>query len=475
MKTLLTFEELISRFDNNELEVLNDIQVGKVGIINDSKSYNYLGMQYYKLGGVDQAEVYFELAVLLQVMNVDAIYNLGTLYFNNLHLEEAGVCFETITLISSSPELVTQAFDFILEISSLQRAGTLPKIRNNSTFLSGFITFILKSMKNNYTDNVDFDRYSRQEGIHKLMTTFNNKVGGQIVGILPILENLYQVLNPKDKQCLVQVLAYQMLGLKKVKLPLNTQFYWNERQMLNEYICSDEIIPLNFKGWHLSHFNLKEMGIPLELYYTASGIQSTFVRKQYEYGDIKAEEGDFVIDAGGCYGDTALYFSNEVGLNGQVYTFEFIESNLIILKNNLALNGENSNNVKVIERPLWNTSDLDLYYIDNGPGSIVRPEKISNNLINTLAIDDFVKIEEVPRIDFIKMDIEGAELHTLRGAEQTIRAYKPKLAISIYHSIEEYATIFAYIDSLDLGYKFYMNHFTIFGEETVLFAKVENQ
>ena len=41
------------------------------------------------------------------------------------------------------------------------------------------------------------------------------------------------------------------------------------------------------------------------------------------------------------------------------------------------------------------------------------------------------------KLNFIKMDIEGAELPALKGAEKTIRKYRPLLAISVYHNAED--------------------------------------
>ena len=73
-------------------------------------------------------------------------------------------------------------------------------------------------------------------------------------------------------------------------------------------------------------------------------------------------------------------------------------------------------------------------------------------------------------VDFIKMDIEGAESEALEGAKQTIRAFHPKLAISVYHKLDDFWTIPKYIDQLGMGYRFYLRHFTIHREETVLFA-----
>ena len=68
------------------------------------------------------------------------------------------------------------------------------------------------------------------------------------------------------------------------------------------------------------------------------------------------------------------------------------------------------------------------------------------------------------------MDIEGSELNALRGAEKTIKKFRPKLAISLYHRQDDFITIPEYLNNLNVGYNFYLDHFTIHHEETVLFA-----
>lgn len=71
------------------------------------------------------------------------------------------------------------------------------------------------------------------------------------------------------------------------------------------------------------------------------------------------------------------------------------------------------------------------------------------------------------------MDIEGAEQKAQQGAVETLKRFKPNLAISIYHSLKDYSEIALRIDGLQLGYKFHVRHFTIHLEETVLFATVD--
>ncbi len=71
------------------------------------------------------------------------------------------------------------------------------------------------------------------------------------------------------------------------------------------------------------------------------------------------------------------------------------------------------------------------------------------------------------------MDIEGAEPLALKGAVETIKRFKPKLAIAIYHSMDDFIKIPIWIIELNLGYKLYLGHYTIHSEETIIFAKVE--
>ena len=74
------------------------------------------------------------------------------------------------------------------------------------------------------------------------------------------------------------------------------------------------------------------------------------------------------------------------------------------------------------------------------------------------------------RLDFIKMDIEGAEIEALKGAEASIRHFKPKLAICLYHRLSDFHDIPRLLSNLDLGYVFHIRHFTVHAEETMLFA-----
>lgn len=73
------------------------------------------------------------------------------------------------------------------------------------------------------------------------------------------------------------------------------------------------------------------------------------------------------------------------------------------------------------------------------------------------------------------MDIEGAELHALRGGITTIQRDRPILAISLYHSPHDVVDIPVYLmDELE-HYIFMVRHHSFVGSETVLYAIPEEK
>ena len=292
------------------------------------------------------------------------------------------------------------------------------------------------------------------------------------------LETTWQLLSDdQSRDLLVDLMAYRVLGFCFVKLPTNTPEYWRNVRKYSEQIdsCTDRI-DTGFEHFWLGRTRLEDVG--LDVYIRAGAIMSQFFLHQYSYEsnglEIKVKPGDIVFDCGGCWGETAVHFASMCAPDGQVFSFEFIPSNLRIMHRNIDLNAGLKPRIKIIERPLWSEAEGKLYYKDNGPASIVKSEQFdgSSGSVSIAAIDQVVEDNSLSRVDFIKMDIEGAEQQALKGAEQSIRKFRPKLAICLYHSINDFCKIPIYLDSLDLGYRFHLHHATIHAGETVLFACV---
>jgi Methyltransferase FkbM domain len=68
-------------------------------------------------------------------------------------------------------------------------------------------------------------------------------------------------------------------------------------------------------------------------------------------------------------------------------------------------------------------------------------------------IDRIAAELELPRVDFIKMDVEGAEVKAIAGARQTLVRFKPRLAIAAEHKTDDQFTIPAAVRQVREDYR----------------------
>ncbi len=291
------------------------------------------------------------------------------------------------------------------------------------------------------------------------------------------LEFFYNKLEDEgSKELFIQLTAFKLLGYLKVRLPLSTPSYWMGLKEMRALENETDSLKIKSPPWKLFGYDLKKIGFPLKVYINAKGAYTTFVVQQY-VKDVNGKRlgpaaGDIALDLGGCYGDTAVFFSYLVGEKGKVYSFEFIPGNIEVMKKNIANNETIKDRVEIVPFPLWDTSDKKIYFSDAGSASQVKFEKFdgSEGETKTITVDDFVQRYNIQKLDFIKTDIESAESFALNGAVNTLKRFKPKLAISIYHNMNDFTGLIKQIDNLNLGYKFYLGHYTIYASETILYA-----
>jgi FkbM family methyltransferase len=190
---------------------------------------------------------------------------------------------------------------------------------------------------------------------------------------------------------------------------------------------------------------------------------------------LRLDENETFVDCGAFDGDTALRFIKHAKENfNRIYAFEPNEKYAQKFLDNT---GKYKDKIDFHKKGTWSKAG-ELYFVnEEGGGSHIENQRgrelfplaqRSTTLIALDSVDNVVKNEPV---SFIKMDIEGAELEALRGAENTIRRYKPKLAICVYHKQEDLVTIPQYILSIHNDYKLYLRHYgTKATEEFVLYA-----
>ena len=98
----------------------------------------------------------------------------------------------------------------------------------------------------------------------------------------------------------------------------------------------------------------------------------------------------------------------------------------------------------------------------------------TNFYIDVTDVDSFVRENNIEYVSLLKMDVEGSEMETLKGALATIKRYKPKLQISIYHNnYSDLVDLPKFIAGLNLGYRFYLGHHSSCFCETVLYCICE--
>ena len=179
--------------------------------------------------------------------------------------------------------------------------------------------------------------------------------------------------------------------------------------------------------------------------------------KQYFLDGFMPEKGDVVIDGGAYDGMTAKDFCDA---GCKVYSFEMDQSNYqkaiaLALQNNF-----------VLENMGLGLKKIELKYSSRGTGSCI--EKKGSSIAHIIDIDTYAHEKGLARIDFIKMDIEGSEMAALQGAADTIRRYKPKLAICLYHKLSDMWEIPKYLKQLRPDYQFAFRHYPIDGGQEYL-------
>ena len=158
--------------------------------------------------------------------------------------------------------------------------------------------------------------------------------------------------------------------------------------------------------------------------------------------------GKAVIDAGAFVGDSIDlvrdYFPDSV-----CYCFEPDPRNIRYLE---AMYSEDieKGKVKSFNQGLGDKPGFDNRALNSSSGETDQGSVVD---VKVRTIDEVVD-EYNLNVGLIKMDVEGFEPQVVKGALNTLRTQRPVLAISIYHSPEEFYELKPFLESLNLGYKF---------------------
>ncbi|MCQ8894117.1 MAG: FkbM family methyltransferase [Methanolinea sp.] len=240
------------------------------------------------------------------------------------------------------------------------------------------------------------------------------------------------------------------------------------------YLIEPPISPKIYKG-------LKEQTQKLKIYgkYQISGLKfksndvvfiPTWLLGQYQYRHrCEPKTGDTVLDIGACEGETSLWFAQKIDNKGCIFAFEPEINNFRTLQENIKSNSL-QNLIIPIQIGLWSSRKTLSF---SGSGGGFSYNESGKNQIEVITLDDFIIENNIGKVDFIKMDVEGSEMEILQGAEKTIKKYKPKCAIAVYHKFRDIIEIINFLHGIVPDYRFYLAHFTTNYGETILFANSE--
>jgi methyltransferase, FkbM family len=215
---------------------------------------------------------------------------------------------------------------------------------------------------------------------------------------------------------------------------------------------------------------LRDGGYPQELIFEGCVLQSAGEAEQY-FGPsfMRFCEEEVFVDAG-CYDfQTSRSLGKHCKRVKKIYAFEPDPYNYQQCVNTLA----KSRQAPIIDAEIlpygtWSEKGT-LHFSASGDGaSHISSEADEFLSVPVTTIDEVV--DPATPVTMIKMDIEGSELESLKGAKQTIQRDKPKLAICIYHKTEDLWEIPLYIKELVPEYRLYIRHHDLNHLETVLYA-----
>lgn len=146
------------------------------------------------------------------------------------------------------------------------------------------------------------------------------------------------------------------------------------------------------------------------------------------------ETGDVVIDIGAHIGTYTLPFSQFVGESGAVYSFEANVENFELLSKNLDENSiENVTKINAIVSDKKQSFQMH-YPVDGNTGTyyFLPNTEAEHNSTSIVMMDEYWFTElGGPKVNLLKIDVEGAEFNVLNSCEELIKKYLPVIYIEI--------------------------------------------
>ncbi|CAM5789220.1 hypothetical protein CCAE64S_02341 [Castellaniella caeni] len=173
------------------------------------------------------------------------------------------------------------------------------------------------------------------------------------------------------------------------------------------------------------------------------------------------------VDCGAYNGDTFMQLVRNPGVSCcQAYLLEPEPANYLKLVNNMT-GSLSSPSTKVVCLPLAASDGLDSLTFASGEGEGSAIQIDGDIHITAMALDQLIHRDQ---INFVKLDVEGAEGSALRGAKRLIQQSRPVLALSLYHKPEDIWELPELLFELCVDYKYFIRQHYFNSFDSVLYA-----
>ncbi len=163
-----------------------------------------------------------------------------------------------------------------------------------------------------------------------------------------------------------------------------------------------------------------------------------YEKDNFEFLKKTVKTGDTVLDIGAHIGLFSVVAAKITGNNGKVYAFEPAPATNALLQQTIRIN-KLENTIEGRNEAMGKENGKTVFFISDVVGdnsnSLVS-YKVDRELkgidITVMSIDSFAKEKNIKKINFIKIDVEGAEYDTIRGADATMTSHRPFISIGLH-------------------------------------------
>ncbi|MGD9602995.1 MAG: FkbM family methyltransferase [Gammaproteobacteria bacterium] len=269
-----------------------------------------------------------------------------------------------------------------------------------------------------------------------------------------------------------------------VRMTDHRQFYFPRidfddlLEIVDESPFDAEGFPREYLGVPLRRFKVKlcdrQDSAMLEVVTRRIQLQLVNSYRQYlvrrDRQHVAPQPGDVVYDCGACIGEISILFAGLVAPAGEVHLFDPMPLHTRFCAMQARANAG-------IDASLHINTCAVGDRIHEAPATAVESTKIEPGAVSTeqfacTTLDDYASRQDRP-VDFIKMDIEGAEVAALTAAHGVLAELRPRLAISAYHKPEHLWEIPQAVLAANPTYKLAFGHHTPITWESVFYATAE--